>query len=426
MTDSATPSWREYWPRRYTVVGLCFCGTFLCYIDRVNISVAVIPMAREFGWDPETQGAVLSAFFAGYVLTQVLGGRLADRYGGKQVLGVGVLLWSAFTLGTPPAARLGLASLLLARIGMGVGEGVAFPSIYSLFARWLPSGERTRAIGLNASGIPLGTVFALLVTPWLVVRLGWEWVFYLFGAAGFAWYVLWQLFTATTPERHPTIHSSELARIREGEAPAQAPRPPWGALLRSMPVWAIVVCHFCSNWAGYVLLSWLPTYVAQGLGVDFAAVGLFAMVPSLVSFLFLNVAGAVTDALLRRGIGTTRVRKLMQSIGFAGSAAALLVVGYVESAPAAIFVMSVGSALGAFAMGGFGVNHLDIAPRHAGLLMGLSNTAGTLPGVIGVYASGLILAWTGSWALVFQVAAAVNVVGLLFYLAFASGERLFD
>ena len=103
-TPGAPPPLREYWPRRFTVVGLCFLSTFICYIDRVNISFAVIPMAREFGWDKTTQGIVLSSFFYGYLATQILGGWLADRFGGKAVLGIGVVWWSFFTLVTPPAA----------------------------------------------------------------------------------------------------------------------------------------------------------------------------------------------------------------------------------------------------------------------------------------------------------------------------------
>jgi cyanate permease len=89
-------------------------------------------------------------------------------------------------------------------------------------------------------------------------------------------------------------------------------------------------------------------------------------------------------------------------------------------------VMSVGTALGAFVTGGFAVNHMDVAPRHAGTLMGLTNTAGTVPGVIGVFVSGLILEATGSWALVFQVTAGITLFGLAFFLLFASGKRLID
>ena len=121
-----------------------------------------------------------------------------------------------------------------------------------------------------------------------------------------------------------------------------------------------------------------------------------------------------------------RVRKLMQSIGFGGLAAALMVVGSVETAWMAIAVMTAGTALGAFVTGGFAVNHMDIAPKYAGTMMGITNTAGTIPGVIGVFVSGLILEWTGSWALVFQVAAGITLFGLVFFLLFSSGERKFD
>ena len=133
-----------------------------------------------------------------------------------------------------------------------------------------------------------------------------------------------------------------------------------------------------------------------------------------------------TDRMLAKGVEVVRVRKTMQTIGCLGTAGSLLIVGEVESAWLAITIMSIGTALGAFVTGGFAVNHMDIAPRHAGTLMGLTNTAGTIPGMVGVYASGLILQATGSWAMVFQVAAAITLVGWLFFLAFARGEREFD
>ena len=141
---------------------------------------------------------------------------------------------------------------------------------------------------------------------------------------------------------------------------------------------------------------------------------------------FLNLAGNVADRMIARGMEVGRVRKIMQSIGFGGIAASLLIVGEVESAWAAIGVMSAGTALGAFVTGGFSVNHMDLAPRHAGTLMGITNTAGTIPGIIGVYVSGLILQSTGSWALVFQLSAAVTIFGLIFFLIFASGRRILD
>jgi ACS family sodium-dependent inorganic phosphate cotransporter len=415
------------WPRRFTVVGLCVCAVFICYIDRVNISVAIIPMAKRFGWQPETQGLVLSSFFIGYLLTQIVGGRLADRYGGKIVLGFGVLAWSLFTILTPPAAALGLGALLACRVAMGIGEAVTFPSFYSLYSRWVPLRERSRAIALSNSGIPLGTVSALLVTPFLVDHFGWQWAFYSFGLVGLLWYLVWARKVISDPARDPGISAEELRHIQAGTlTSAPTPPPPFRQLLARGPVWAIIVCHFCNNWSLYVLLSWLPTFVTDGLHVDFASVGLFTMLPHLSSLIALNVAGTVADRLIQRGVDVTLVRKTMQTLGFGGIATALLIVGHVQSAYAAIAIMCAGNFVGAFVTGGFAVNHMDVAPRYAGTLMGITNTAGTIPGIIGVYITGLILQATHSWALVFDVTAGVTLFGLVFYLIFGSGKRIFD
>jgi len=413
--------------KRHQLALMAFLAIFICYIDRVAISVAIIPMAESHGWDLSTQGLVLSSFFIGYLLTQVIGGKLADRYGGKVVLGFGVLLWSLFTLVTPPAAALGITVLIVARILMGMGEAVTFPAIYALYARWIPVRERSRSAGFSNSGIPLGTVFALLATPVIVAAWGWEWVFYLFGAVGFGWCAVWYFLIAPSPRQQAGITQAELDVIAAGTiADTSAVTTPWRALMTNMPVWAVIVAHFCNNWWFYVLLAWLPTYVTKGLGVDYGSVGYFAMMPHIALFLFINLSGVVADRLIDRGMTITRVRKLMMLIGFGGSITALLLVAQAQDAVTAISIMTIGSALGAFAVSGFFVNHMDIAPEHAGTLMGITNTAGTIPGIIGVLVSGWILDVTGSWALVFQTAAAVAAFGLVFYLVFGSGERQFE
>ena len=120
MKDSDLQTIEKVWPRRYTVVAMSCAAIFICYLDRVNISVAIIPMSEDLGWAPDKQGLILSSFFVGYLLTQILGGQLADKYGGKAVLAIGVLVWSVSTLFTPPAAAAGFAVLIAARIAMGV------------------------------------------------------------------------------------------------------------------------------------------------------------------------------------------------------------------------------------------------------------------------------------------------------------------
>ena len=110
-------------PARYSMIGLAVAAVFICYIDRVIIAIAIIPMAADFGWSAEEQGRVLASFFVGYLLTQLAGGWLAQRFGGKVVLGAGVVFWSLFTLLTPVAAAGGLTALIVTRVLMGVGEG---------------------------------------------------------------------------------------------------------------------------------------------------------------------------------------------------------------------------------------------------------------------------------------------------------------
>ncbi|MCZ6527047.1 MAG: MFS transporter, partial [Gammaproteobacteria bacterium] len=157
-----------------------------------------------------------------------------------------------------------------------------------------------------------------------------------------------------------------------------------------------------------------------------AEVGIYAMFPYLAAFLFFNIDGTIDDRLNKSGWEIIKIRKSMQIIGFGGPALILMFVGYIQSAPAAIALMTLANIFIAFSAGGFIVNHFDIAPRYAGVLMGLSNTAGTIPGIIGIYISGLILSWSNSWTLVFQTAAVIYLFGLVFYLKFASGKRMFE
>ncbi|MEM8496395.1 MAG: ACS family MFS transporter [Pseudomonadota bacterium] len=414
-------------PQRARVVFLTFLAVFVCYIDRVNISVAIIPMAEDLNWDLQTQGLVLSSFALGYITLQIVGGRLADRYGGKAVLGIGVLVWSFFTIVTPPAAALGLTALLMVRILMGMGEAVTFPAFYSLYSKWIPLSERARAVGFSNSAIPVGTAFALIVTPIIVQQLGWQWAFYLFGSVGFFWYVFWHRMVTATPQEHPAITAEELTHIESSiDINTSEPSPHWTTFLRHRAVWAIAVAHFCNNWSLYVLLTWLPTFVNKGLGVDFASVGWVSMIPHVTSFIGLNLAGNIADRLIKSGMPVIRVRKIMMTIGFGAITCALSVVGYAESAWLAIGIMATGNFFAAAVTGGFSVNHMDIAPRHAGTLMGITNTAGTIPGIVAVYISGMILGATGSWTLVFQTAAGITFFGLIFFLLFARGEKIFD
>lgn len=421
---NGAPSWWREWPRRYTIVGLFFLSTVICYIDRVNVSVGIIPMARDKGYDAAAQGLVLSSFFWGYLVSQLIGGWMADRFGGKRVLAFGVASWSAATLLTPPAT-ISFGLLLAARVVLGIGEGVNFPAIHSIAARWTPASERARALTLNFSGIHLGTVLALFVSPLLIVTLGWPALFYISGSLGAVWLVAWFWKAVDRPAESAGVSPAEIALIA-GDQPqpaAVAGAVPWARILREKAVWAIVLAHTCNNWGFYVLLLWLPTYLNRFLGVPLARVGGYALVPWLTTFLAGNAGGWVGDRLILRGMSVTSVRKLMQTVAFGMGAAPLLVLPTVTSPLLATALVTLSASCSALSLAAFGVNHLDVGPRYAGVLMGLSNTAATIPGIIGVAATGFIWQATGSFAPVFYLTAAVYVVGAIGYLAWGSGER---
>ena len=169
--------------QRFKVIALTVAAVFICYIDRVVISLAIIPMSEEAGWSETQKGIILGSFYIGYMVTQIYGGVLSDRIGAKIVLGVGLLVWSLFTFITPWAFFGGFISLIIARIGMGLGEGITFPAWHSLYARWIPFSERARSVAITNSAIPIGTIFGLVVTPIIILNMGWQWAFYLYAVS---------------------------------------------------------------------------------------------------------------------------------------------------------------------------------------------------------------------------------------------------
>jgi len=405
------------------VVLLCFFATFICYIDRVNISVAIIPMAEQFGWTDTERGIVLSSFFVGYLVTQVLGGSLAARLGGKAVLGFGVLWWSLFTMLTPLSAMTSFPVLIAVRILMGLGEGVAFPATYNLLGRWVPPEERTRAASFNLSAIPMGTLLAVSTTPVIALTFGWPAVFYIFGAVGFIWFGFWWKLAADRPAVQ-TDSRQATRQVKDAAADAEERKVPWRRILRQRSVWAIIVAHFCNNWGLYVLLAWLPSYFSSQLGINLRAVWIYVSLPWIANFLVANLAGWLGDQMVISGMSVTVVRKALQVVGSAGPAIALIALAGTSSPNAAVALLTIALGLGAFSYAGFASNHLDISPQHAGAIFGISNTAGTIPGIIGVALTGVLVDQTGSYASAFYVTAGIYFFGLAFYLVFATGKKI--
>ena len=196
---------------RHAVALLAFLCNAICYADRSNLSIAIVKMSEELQWDDKTSGALLAAFFVGYLWTQVPGGLLANRVGAKPVLITGVVGWSFLTLLTPTCARISLPSLYAARVTIGIFEGVTFPAVHALVAAWSPPLERSRTVAFASSGAFLGTVAAFSFSP--QVDLWWPSIFYVFGSAGFVWAAAMAAFGASRPATHACISAAEREAI---------------------------------------------------------------------------------------------------------------------------------------------------------------------------------------------------------------------
>ena len=412
MTVTAAPARTARWPAYYTVVALCFAAIFISYLDRTNISVASIAMQEQFRWTETTKGYVLSSFFVGYLLLQVVSGTLANRYGGRLVLGIAVVWWSLFTVLTPPAAQLSLAALIAARIALGLGEAAVFPATINMIGRWVPAQNRSRAVAMCTSALSLGTLFALPATGWLVRSYGWPTPFYAFGVLGIFWAIAW---FARVSGGQGAEGLAEVAAVHRDI--------PWRKILATPAVWAIIVNHFCNNWSLYVLLAWLPSYFKSTFGVTVASAGLLSAAPWATSFLMANAAGSWADRLIRAGRTPTFVRKLMQLTGLFGAAGMLLLLQTAGSVTSGLLIMCGAAGLLALCLAGFAPNALDIAPRHADVIWGISNTFATIPGIVGVAVTGWLVDRTGGFTAAFLLTAAIAVVGALVFLVFGSGKR---
>ncbi|KAL5201545.1 hypothetical protein ABZP36_035899 [Zizania latifolia] len=424
-TNDISPWWQQF-PKRWTVVLLCFFAFLLCNMDRVNMSIAILPMSSEFGWNPATVGLIQSSFFWGYLLTQILGGIWADRFGGKTVLGFGVVWWSIATILTPIAAKIGLPCLLVMRAFMGIGEGVAMPAMNNILSKWVPVSERSRSLSLVYSGMYLGSVTGLAFSPLLISKFGWPSVFYAFGSLGSIWIALWQRKAHSSPSEDPELSKAERRHILGGSTIKEPVTSiPWKLILSKAPVWALIISHFCHNWGTFILLTWMPTYYNQVLKFNLTESGLLCVLPWLTMAVFANIGGWIADTLVERGVSITNVRKIMQSIGFLGPALFLTLLSKVRTPAMAVLCMACSQGTDSFSQSGLYSNHQDIGPRYAGVLLGLSNTAGVLAGVFGTAATGYILQ-KGSWDSVFKVAVVLYIVGTVVWNVFSTGEKVLE
>ncbi|CAI5972641.1 unnamed protein product [Closterium sp. NIES-65] len=417
-------------PDRYWVIFSTSLAFVLCNMDKVNLSIAIIPMAHEFGWSATTVGVVQSSFYWGYALSLLPAGWLCQKFTGTRMLRAGVLIWSIATAAIPSAAAF-LPSLLFSRVAVGFGEGVAPPAATDIVARSMPAEERARGIAFVFNGFNVGGVVGLLAAPVLIEHLGWESMFYIFGFLGILWSVAFNpkpsevtsedfdesaaastnqaLSVCVFEECHAPgdivsedLRESEEERRLVEETGGSDPAVPWGELLRSRAVQAVVYAHFCNNWGHHILLAWLPTYYSKELHLDITQASLLSLLPPLLSIAVSAVVAPAADRLIAEGTDVSLVRKLAQGMAFLGPAACMAVASFGpdHNLPTWLLVaaLSGGIGLSACSYAGLYCSHQDISPKHASVLLGMSTTVGAIPGIVGVPLTGYLFDQTHSWA----------------------------
>ncbi|XP_023373046.1 sialin [Otolemur garnettii] len=402
---------------RYNLAALAFFGFFVVYALRVNLSVALVDMVdtnstladnrtseecpehstpvkvlhnqtgRKYQWDAETQGWILGSFFYGYIITQIPGGYIAGKIGGKLLLGLGILGTAVLTLFTPVAADLGAGALIALRALEGLGEGVTFPAMHAMWASWAPPLERSKLLTLSYAGAQLGTVISLPLSGMICYYMNWTYVFYFFGVLGILWFILWMWFVSDTPETNKRISQAEkeyIASTLKNQLSSQK-SVPWVPIFKSLPLWAIVVAHFSYNWTYYTLLTLLPTYMKDILRFDVQENGLLSALPYFGNWVCMILAGQAADNLREKWkFSTICVRRIFSLIGMIGPAVFLVAAGFIGcDYSLAVAFLTISTTLGGFGSSGFSINHLDIAPSYAGILLGITNTFATIPGMIG-------------------------------------------
>ena len=394
----------------------------ITYLDRVCFSTTAGVMSQELGLSLEEIGLAGSCFVLGYVLFEIPGGWLADRFGARLMLTRIVIWWSAFTALTGIAWNLG--SLVAIRFLFGCGEAGAFPGATSAIARWFPRNELARAQSIVMFGSRIG--FAM--TSWIVIALmtsyGWRAVYWIFAVLGLVWAVGWSQWFRDTPEQHPSVGPTELAHIQEQRAASgQEARIAWGALLASRNVWALCGMYSGYTWGLYFYIQWLPTYLEQARDLELPEIGPMAAAV-LLSGALANLSGGWLSDKLAPRLGIRAARRLPAVAGLVAAGVFLALAATVESDILALVYLGLSFGSAELILAVTWATCLDIGGSAAGVVSGTMNSLGQTGGALAPWLIGMMVDRTGTWELPLLVSAAYYGVSALLWLAIEPGRRL--
>ena len=402
---------------RLLIVTMLFLVTTVNYADRATLSIAGPALSKELHLDPVAMGYVFSAFGWSYVIAQVPGGWLLDRFGSKWVYALSIMIWSVFTMlqGWVGFFSAGTAVIVLfgLRFLVGFAEAPSFPANARIVAAWFPGNERGTASAFFNSGQYFATVIFAPLMGWIAHDYGWRHVFTVMGALGILMGIAW-IRTIYGPKDHPSINEAEFDYIRDGgalvdmdakDASKTAEGPSWShirQLLQNRMMLGVYLGQFCINTLTYFFLTWFPVYLVKERGLSILQAGFVATLPALCGFFGGVLGGIISDWILRKTGSLTLARKI-PIVG--GMLLSMSIIGcnYVDGQALVIGFMALaffGKGIGAL---GWAVVS-DTSPKEAGGTSGgLFNMFGNLSSITTPIIIGYIVAATGSFsgALVF-------------------------
>lgn len=386
--------------KKYFVLLLLSLLSVLTFLDRNAISIAANKITTELDLSVGQFAWILAAFTISYGVLEIPSGLWGDRFGEKKVIIRIVLLWSAFTALTGLAG--GFISLFLIRFLFGAGEAGAYPNTAIAIRKWFPSEERGRAQAFIWMASRIGGAIAPLVVVPLQTNFGWRTTFYILGAVGVIWVLLWMF---AYPNETP-----QAAQIEE-----QKDDRSWTYYLSNKNFWILMVMYYCYACGVFFFISWLPQYLRLGRGITEQDLAYSAALPFLLAAFGCWLGGWVSDSLVKR-LGVDWGRKIVPAVGLSLSAISMLSSVVITSNPVAVVLLAFGLALMDVTAPVAWAVATDLGGKSSGAVTGAMNTAGLLGGTAASLGMGYLIAWTGSYNTPVVVLGVQLLVGAVFAL----------
>jgi len=411
---------------------LCLSRLF-CQACRLSLAGLMPLIVADLHLSTTNTGSLLSAFPCGYLLTQVVGGMAADRYGAKLIMNL-VLMSTALSMLLIGSLQ-SFTAIRTAVFLMGFFQGPLFPTNGVLQARWVPRSERASATALMELGNPLGALVAMFFTPILAQSLGWRAAVFLLGIATFLFAMVWQALAANCPSECRYIKTMELSEMRsfglisaskltetsKGHSVQVAGRN--SLRVFAFPaVWSVLLANIMFNFNRYFSYNWVPLYFTDGLGVSISQTAHCMLWPNIADMIFALAAGKVADKLANTGrLSTLNIRRMFSAIGFLGTGTGLYLAGQTHDKTLVTALISLASGMQACHTAGFKSSYADISKQYAGMIYGTGNMLASMSSAAVPLTGAAILDahggshTTAAWEAVFRAVLGVSAMGAAFY-----------